>query len=91
MQDEAKFITPHIVNRVKDFTRGVRDIERRYQEDGTQHAANSQAGNRRWPVRCVPLTAITCRLRLEPGVESTVCLWTPQQLGSCVMFSDESR
>ncbi|GFW91678.1 transposable element Tcb1 transposase [Trichonephila clavipes] len=40
------------------------------------------------PVRCVPLTATHCRLRLTWSREDA--LWTPQQW-SCVMFSDESR
>ncbi|GFW13664.1 HTH_Tnp_Tc3_2 domain-containing protein [Trichonephila clavipes] len=39
-------------------------------------------------VRCVPLTATHCRLRLTWSREQA--LWTPQQW-SCVMFSDESR
>ncbi|GFV76946.1 transposable element Tcb1 transposase [Trichonephila clavipes] len=39
-------------------------------------------------VRCVPLTATHCRLRLTWSREHA--LWTPQQW-SCVMFSDESR
>ncbi|GFU64716.1 uncharacterized protein TNCV_876391 [Trichonephila clavipes] len=39
-------------------------------------------------VRCVPLTATHCRLRLTWSREDL--LWTPQQW-SCVMFSDESR
>ncbi|GFX57969.1 transposable element Tcb1 transposase [Trichonephila clavipes] len=39
-------------------------------------------------VRCVPLTATHCRLRLTWSREHT--LWTPQQWSS-VMFSDESR
>ncbi|GFT49278.1 transposable element Tcb1 transposase [Trichonephila clavipes] len=42
----------------------------------------------RRPVRCVPLTATHCRLRLTWCREHA--LWTPQQW-SCVMFSDESR
>ncbi|GFT82524.1 transposable element Tcb1 transposase [Trichonephila clavipes] len=42
----------------------------------------------RWRVRCVPLTATYCRLRLTWSREHA--LWTPQQW-SCVMFSDESR
>ncbi|GFU45817.1 transposable element Tcb2 transposase [Trichonephila clavipes] len=42
----------------------------------------------RRPVRCVPLTAIHCRLRLTWSREHA--LWIPQQW-SCVMFSDESR
>ncbi|GFW31879.1 transposable element Tcb1 transposase [Trichonephila clavipes] len=42
----------------------------------------------RKPVRCVPLTATHCRLRLTWSREHA--LWTPQQW-SCVMFSDESR
>ncbi|GFV64508.1 HTH_Tnp_Tc3_2 domain-containing protein [Trichonephila clavipes] len=41
-----------------------------------------------WPVRCVPLTATHCRLRLTWSREHA--LWTPQHW-SCVMFSDESR
>ncbi|GFV67104.1 transposable element Tcb2 transposase [Trichonephila clavipes] len=42
----------------------------------------------RRPVRCVPLTATHCRLRLTWSREHA--LWTPQQW-SCVMFSDECR
>ncbi|GFW76383.1 transposable element Tcb1 transposase [Trichonephila clavipes] len=42
----------------------------------------------RRPVKCVPLTATHCRLRLTWSREHA--LWTPQQW-SCVMFSDESR
>ncbi|GFV66894.1 transposable element Tcb1 transposase [Trichonephila clavipes] len=42
----------------------------------------------RRPVRCVPLPATQCRLRLTWSREPA--LWTPQQW-SCVMFSDESR
>ncbi|GFW43189.1 HTH_Tnp_Tc3_2 domain-containing protein [Trichonephila clavipes] len=42
----------------------------------------------RKPVRCVPLTAIHCRLRLTWSREHV--LWIPQQW-SCVMFSDEYR
>ncbi|GFV46421.1 transposable element Tcb1 transposase [Trichonephila clavipes] len=42
----------------------------------------------RRPVRCVPLTAIHCRMRLTWSREHA--LWTPQQW-SCVMFSDQSR
>ncbi|GFU72414.1 HTH_Tnp_Tc3_2 domain-containing protein [Trichonephila clavipes] len=42
----------------------------------------------RRPVRCVPFTATHCRLRLIRSREHA--LWTPQ-LGSCVMFSNESR
>ncbi|GFV78897.1 transposable element Tcb1 transposase [Trichonephila clavipes] len=41
----------------------------------------------RRPVRCVPLTATHCSLRLTWRREHA--LWTPQQW-SCVMFSDES-
>ncbi|GFT35483.1 transposable element Tc1 transposase [Trichonephila clavipes] len=40
------------------------------------------------PVRCVPLTATHCHLRLTWSREHA--LWTPQ-LWSCVMFSEESR
>ncbi|GFV01422.1 transposable element Tcb1 transposase [Trichonephila clavipes] len=42
----------------------------------------------RRPVRCVPLTATHCHLRLTWSKEHV--LWTPQQW-SCVMFFDESR
>ncbi|GFW39624.1 transposable element Tcb1 transposase [Trichonephila clavipes] len=42
----------------------------------------------RRPVRCVPLTATHCRLRLTWSGEHA--LWTPQQW-SCVIFSGESR
>ncbi|GFV77072.1 transposable element Tcb1 transposase [Trichonephila clavipes] len=42
----------------------------------------------RKPVRCVPLTATHCHLRLTWSREHA--LWTPQQW-SYVMFSDESR
>ncbi|GFU92486.1 HTH_Tnp_Tc3_2 domain-containing protein [Trichonephila clavipes] len=42
----------------------------------------------RRPVRCVPLTATHCRLRLTWSREHA--LWTAQQW-SCVMFPDESR
>ncbi|GFU75605.1 transposable element Tcb1 transposase [Trichonephila clavipes] len=42
----------------------------------------------RRPVRCVPLTATHCRLRLTWSREHA--LWTPQQW-SCMMFSDKSR
>ncbi|GFY11447.1 HTH_Tnp_Tc3_2 domain-containing protein [Trichonephila clavipes] len=42
----------------------------------------------RRPVRCVPLTATHCCLRLTWSRERA--LWIPQQW-SCVMFSDESR
>ncbi|GFU19225.1 HTH_Tnp_Tc3_2 domain-containing protein [Trichonephila clavipes] len=44
--------------------------------------------SRLWPVRCIPLTATHCHLRLTWSREHA--LWTPQQW-SCVMFSDESR
>ncbi|GFU31660.1 HTH_Tnp_Tc3_2 domain-containing protein [Trichonephila clavipes] len=42
----------------------------------------------RRPVRCVPLTATHCRLRLTWSREHA--LWRPQQW-SCVKFSDEFR
>ncbi|GFU51940.1 transposable element Tcb1 transposase [Trichonephila clavipes] len=42
----------------------------------------------RRPVRCVPLIATHCLLRLTWSREHA--LWTPQQW-SCVRFSDESR
>ncbi|GFV76475.1 transposable element Tcb1 transposase [Trichonephila clavipes] len=40
------------------------------------------------PIRCVPLTATHCHLRLTWSRQHA--LWTPQQC-SCMMFSDESR
>ncbi|GFY29642.1 transposable element Tcb1 transposase [Trichonephila clavipes] len=40
------------------------------------------------PVRCIPLTATHCRMRLTWSREHA--LWTPQQW-SCVMFSDDSK
>ncbi|GFX39418.1 transposable element Tcb1 transposase [Trichonephila clavipes] len=42
----------------------------------------------RRPVRCVPLTATHCHLRLTWSEDHA--LWTSQQW-SCVIFSDESR
>ncbi|GFT06541.1 transposable element Tcb1 transposase [Trichonephila clavipes] len=42
----------------------------------------------RRPVRCVPLSATHCRLRLTWS--RVYALWTPQQW-YCVVFSDESR
>ncbi|GFV39530.1 HTH_Tnp_Tc3_2 domain-containing protein [Trichonephila clavipes] len=42
----------------------------------------------RRPVRCVPLTATHCRLRLTWSREHA--LWTPQQW-PCLIFSNESR
>ncbi|GFT10728.1 HTH_Tnp_Tc3_2 domain-containing protein [Trichonephila clavipes] len=42
----------------------------------------------RRPVRCVPLTATHCRLRLTWSREHA--LWTPRRW-SCVIFSDEYR
>ncbi|GFW66587.1 HTH_Tnp_Tc3_2 domain-containing protein [Trichonephila clavipes] len=42
----------------------------------------------RRPVRCIPLTATHCHLRLTWSREHA--LWTSQQW-SCMMFSDESR
>ncbi|GFU58615.1 transposable element Tcb1 transposase [Trichonephila clavipes] len=42
----------------------------------------------RRPVRCVPLTATHCRLRLTWSREQALC--TSQQW-SCMMFSDDSR
>ncbi|GFX87845.1 transposable element Tcb1 transposase [Trichonephila clavipes] len=42
----------------------------------------------RSPVRCVPLTATNCRLRLTWSRKHAS--WTPQQW-FCVMFSDDSR
>ncbi|GFX45739.1 transposable element Tc3 transposase [Trichonephila clavipes] len=68
----------------------------RFQDDATGTTASRQTVHRRLghiglyarrPVRCVPLTAIHCPLRLTWSREHA--LWTPQQW-SCVMFSDES-
>ncbi|GFW38374.1 transposable element Tcb1 transposase [Trichonephila clavipes] len=42
----------------------------------------------RRPVKCVPLTATHCHLRLTWNREHAI--WTQQQL-SCVMFSDDFR
>ncbi|GFT58300.1 transposable element Tcb1 transposase [Trichonephila clavipes] len=42
----------------------------------------------RRPVKCIPLTATHCQLRLTWSREHA--LWTSQQW-TCVMFSDESR
>ncbi|GFW15337.1 HTH_Tnp_Tc3_2 domain-containing protein [Trichonephila clavipes] len=69
----------------------------RFQDDATCTTVSRQTVYRRLghiglyarkPVRCVPLTATHCRLRLTWSREHA--LWTPQQW-SCVMFSDESR
>ncbi|GFW23155.1 HTH_Tnp_Tc3_2 domain-containing protein [Trichonephila clavipes] len=74
----------------------------RFQDDGNLSSATGTTVSRqtvyrrlghiglhaRRPVRCVPLTATHCRLRLTWSREHA--LWTPQQW-SCVMFSDESR
>ncbi|GFX38116.1 transposable element Tcb1 transposase [Trichonephila clavipes] len=69
----------------------------RFQDDATGTTVSRQTVYRRLghiglyarrPVRCVPLTATHCRLRLTWSREHA--LWTPQQW-SCVMFSDESR
>ncbi|GFV65196.1 transposable element Tcb1 transposase [Trichonephila clavipes] len=55
----------------------------RFQDD-----ANGTCLYARRPVRCVPLTATHCRLRLTWSREHA--LWTPQQW-FCMMFSDVSR
>ncbi|GFX42073.1 transposable element Tcb1 transposase [Trichonephila clavipes] len=69
----------------------------RFQDDATGTTVSRQTVHRRlehiglytrWSVRCVPLTATHCRLRITWSREHA--LWTPQQW-SCVMFSDESR
>ncbi|GFU81863.1 HTH_Tnp_Tc3_2 domain-containing protein [Trichonephila clavipes] len=69
----------------------------RFQDDATGTTVSSQTVYRHLghiglyacrPVRCVPLTATHCRLRLTWSREHA--LWTPQQW-SCVMFSDEFR
>ncbi|GFX45090.1 HTH_Tnp_Tc3_2 domain-containing protein [Trichonephila clavipes] len=69
----------------------------RFQDDATGMTVSRQTVYRRLghfgvysrrPVRCVPLTATHCRLRLTWSIEHT--LRAPQQW-SCVMFSDESR
>ncbi|KFM62800.1 Transposable element Tcb1 transposase, partial [Stegodyphus mimosarum] len=52
------------------------------------HVQTLRADYARRPVRCVPLTATHCRLRLAWSREHA--LWTPQQW-ACVRFSDESR
>ncbi|GFX81564.1 transposable element Tcb2 transposase [Trichonephila clavipes] len=60
----------------------------RYDSFKANHLQTLRARYARRPVRCVPLTATHCRLRLTWSREHA--LWTPQQ-GSCVMFSEESR
>ncbi|GBO44189.1 hypothetical protein AVEN_148283-1 [Araneus ventricosus] len=69
----------------------------RFQDDATGATVSRQTVYRRLghiglharrPVRCVPITATHCRLRLAWSREHA--LRTPQQW-SCVMFSDESR
>ncbi|KFM72689.1 Transposable element Tcb1 transposase, partial [Stegodyphus mimosarum] len=58
-------------------------------DDNTVYRRLGQIGlYARRPVRCVPLTATHCRLRLAWCREQA--LWTPQQW-ACVMFSDQSR
>ncbi|GFU05465.1 HTH_Tnp_Tc3_2 domain-containing protein [Trichonephila clavipes] len=52
------------------------------------HVQTLKAHRSIFSVRCVPLTATHCRLRLTWSREHV--LWTPQQW-SCVMFSEESR
>ncbi|GFY36037.1 integrase catalytic domain-containing protein [Trichonephila clavipes] len=68
-----------------------------FQDDATGMTVSRQTVYRRLghiglyarrPVRCVPLTATHCCLRLTWSREHA--LWTPQQW-SCVMFSDQSR
>ncbi|GFT63687.1 HTH_Tnp_Tc3_2 domain-containing protein [Trichonephila clavipes] len=68
----------------------------RFQDDATGTTVSRQTVYRhlghiglyaRRPVRCVPLTASHCRLRLTRSREHA--LWTQQW--SCVIFSDESR
>ncbi|GFV75304.1 transposable element Tcb1 transposase [Trichonephila clavipes] len=69
----------------------------RFQDDATGTIVSRQTVYKRLghiglyarrPVRCVPLTATHCRLRLTWSREHA--LWTPEQW-TCVMFSDESR
>ncbi|GFY25191.1 transposable element Tcb2 transposase [Trichonephila clavipes] len=61
------------------------------ESDGVQHQTCLVSSLRlpaRRPIRCSPITATHCRLRLTWSREHA--LWTPQQW-SCVIFSDESR
>ncbi|GFU41283.1 transposable element Tcb1 transposase [Trichonephila clavipes] len=69
----------------------------RFQDDATGTTVSRQTVYRRLghiglyacrPIRCVPLTATHCRLRLTWSRQHA--LWTPQQC-SCMMFSDVSR
>ncbi|GFW08792.1 HTH_Tnp_Tc3_2 domain-containing protein [Trichonephila clavipes] len=69
----------------------------RFQDDATGTTVSRQTVYRRLehiglysrrPVRCVPLPATHCHLRLTWSREHA--LWTPKQW-SCVMFSVESR
>ncbi|GFW84287.1 transposable element Tcb1 transposase [Trichonephila clavipes] len=75
----------------------ISGLWQRSQEDATGTTVSRQIVYRRLghiglyarrPVRCVPLTATHCRLRLTWSREHA--LWTPQQW-SFLMFSDESR
>ncbi|GFW15372.1 transposable element Tcb1 transposase [Trichonephila clavipes] len=68
-----------------------------FQDDATCTTVSRQTVYRRLghiglyarrPIRCVPLTATHCRLRLTWSREHA--LWTPPQW-SCVMFSDDFR
>ncbi|GFV74184.1 transposable element Tcb1 transposase [Trichonephila clavipes] len=68
----------HLVVPVRQF-KGRQTVNRRLRHIGLYV---------RRPVRCVPLTATHCHLRLTWSRGHS--LWTPKQW-SCVMFSDESR
>ncbi|GFX16167.1 transposable element Tcb1 transposase [Trichonephila clavipes] len=63
-----------------------------YRYDSSRQTVYGRLGHidlyARRPVRCAPLTATHCRLRLTWSTEHA--LWTPQHW-SCVMFSGESR
>ncbi|GFW39095.1 HTH_Tnp_Tc3_2 domain-containing protein [Trichonephila clavipes] len=70
---------------------------KRFQDDATGTTVSRQTMYRRLghiglyarkPVRCIPLTATQCCLRLTWSREHA--LWTPRQW-SCAMFSDEYR
>ncbi|GFX59114.1 tyrosine decarboxylase [Trichonephila clavipes] len=89
----AQSVIPRLWRRFKD---DASDLSRQL-SSATGTAVSRQTMYRRLghiglyarrPVRCVPLTATHCRLRLTWSREHV--MWTPQQW-SCVMFSDESR
>ncbi|GFV68505.1 transposable element Tcb1 transposase [Trichonephila clavipes] len=84
-QDDGNKQTEHIIRPVSSALSSYRYDS--FKADCVQTLRHIGLYARR-PVRCAPLTANHCRLRLTWRREHA--LWTPQQW-SCVMFSDESR